>query len=293
MHLSSSWLRTIVAAPFFVLWVSSLQAAEEIRKLDVPPIFQRADQWGYLAVSEMVLRHYGLPPAGSNETYQCGIASLFMPKAEAAACRSECLQCAIKPGTSSDIESTVEQFPSRVGAVLGLPTTQLIAIDRPTPLELPALITRLDAGKPVIATILGDRAVLIVGYRSGRNPMVLFNDPDPGAAVLYKAFDAEPGPVAGGWWVEYDVLRNRLGWSNTVTVAPSGALGANASPGLQQPTPQPAAAPTELAQRCCVQSALGPSSCPSVGGPYPLGTQCACQIGSMSPILSGQICSGR
>jgi hypothetical protein len=303
MYLSRAWLGLVPLMSLFALGSSSLLAAEEGRILKVAPVTRHAENWNYLAVTEMVFRYYGLPPASSVETYQCGIASLFMRGRDATTCASACLQCEVASGTSTDLETTLQQYPRRLSAARGVATPDLVAIDRPLALSPAALLTQLNANKPVVALLTNGRPVLIVGYRSGPELFVLLNDPEPESDKFYADAGAQPGPTAGGWWLAYSALRTTLGWSRTITVAAASGLDANApSATLQQPAQQPqqpgtppqsVATASAAAQRCCVQSALGPSSCPSIGGPYALGTQCACQIGSMSPLLSGQICAGR
>lgn len=299
MYLSRAQLGLVLLTSLIAPSRSALLAAEEGRTLKLAPVMRHAENWNYLAVSEMVFRHYGVPPASSAGTYQCGIASLFMRARDVTSCVSACLQCEVAGGTLTDLETTLRQYPRRIGALLGVVTPDLVAIDRPLALAPAALLTQLNANKPVVALLGNDRPVLIVGYRSGAELFVLLNDPEPESDKFYADAGAQPGPAAGGWWLTYDALRTRLEWSRTITVAAASGVDANAPPAAaQQPSPPVTPSPSvataaTAAQRCCVQSALGPASCPSIGGPYPLGTQCACQIGSMAPVLSGQICAGR
>ena len=190
--------------------------------LSIPPVQQNTPEWCWLAVGEMVFRHYGIPNLNPAGIYQCGVVGVMV----GGPCAADCRYCANMPASNVvNIRRMITEYPGvarnylrdrripRLGARIA--TRALTAAE---------IRDEIDADRPIIAGISPtgsaggspQHAVLIIGYRGDRDVMELtVNDPYPyGLYSPYYALGGSGG--AGRYRISYASFRNRLRWTESV-----------------------------------------------------------------------------
>lgn len=150
------------------------------RTLDITPVLQKTQVWCWLAVGEMVFRHYGVK-SNNSQDFQCGIIGTIMSDTE---CFSNCfnVRC-IRPSGSNF--ATVKMLKDYAW----MASRKVLRADEGYELPFAAIKANIDAGKPIIAGVSPTRrqyhegaehVALIVGYEMGPGGVdLIVNDPYP------------------------------------------------------------------------------------------------------------------
>ncbi len=244
--------------------------------LDITPVYQQTPVWCWVAVGEMVFRHYGVANINPVGNFQCGIIALLHP-----ACNQNCGNCIVPAGSLTTMNNMLTQYPDFASRVSGRSTRITTQVSR-SRLSLEALAAEIDAGRPVVAGIspsgyrangISEHVALIVGY-VGANLIV--NDPFPFRAAT---FAGNPYEAAGGeevssgqYRISYSAFVNRLQWRESIyRISCSGAGCGDSDDADDEEDTQP----TVRYGRSC-QTSVG--TC----GPFynqpalPLGSRCYC-----------------
>lgn len=204
----------------------------EARQLAIPPVFQQTPVWCWVAVSEMSLKHYGLPNLDSRGNYQCGIVGTL-----GGPCAANCFNCVFPAGMMQNLATAMSNYPARALAVLRRQVRAVVASNMPTYLIPPLIHEEIDQGHPVIAGIspgnapgstfryppgISQHVALIVGIEGdGPDAMLTVNDPYPFAPHEDPYLRA--GAVrttAGQYRISARLFAVNLNWTNTIIMRP-------------------------------------------------------------------------
>jgi hypothetical protein len=190
--------------------------------LSIPPVQQNTPEWCWLAVGEMVFRHYRIPNLNPAGIYQCGVVGALV----GGPCAADCRYCANMPASNAvNLKRMITMYPDvarnylrdrripRLGARIAMRA-----------LTAAEVRDEIDSDRPVIAGISPtgsagaspQHAVLIIGYRGDGDAMdVTVNDPYPyGSYSPYQAAGGNGG--AGRYRIPYARFRNRLRWAESL-----------------------------------------------------------------------------
>ena len=167
-------------SPVYALPDVSLPAASG-RTLAIEPVLQQTKVWCWLAVGEMVFRHYGIKNANPGGNFQCGIIGTLMSDTE---CSTGCFNArCIRPSGSN--LATVRMLKDYAW----LASRRVLTADEGYELPFAAIKANIDDGRPIIAGISpirrqyydgAEHVALIVGYETkGSGVNVIVNDPFP------------------------------------------------------------------------------------------------------------------
>ena len=202
-------------------------AMAQQRVLDrIVPVRQATHVWCWLAVGEMVFRHYGIQPVNfspNDGAYQCGIVgSLAYNPPQMHPCTVDCRYCTVPAGDARGMQRMLDLYPIRAGSPALTSTYYASAM------SMRDIMREIDTGNPVIIGIspsgrppfyASEHVALIAGYDLGRNA-VLVHDPYPfdgGWADPYLRAGAQRvGDLS--YWVRLDMLLGPLQWRETFTV---------------------------------------------------------------------------
>lgn len=205
----------------------ALPAAAQQKVLHgVQPVQQHTHVWCWLAVGEMVFRHYGIPTANHTPhpaAYQCGIVgSLAYQPPNVHPCVNNCSLCAVPAGSAAGVIDMLRRYPVRAGGPF------IDTVYRPQPLAMQEVRAEIDAGNPVIVgispsgrppTFSSEHVAVIAGYDLGAG-RVLVHDPypfdGPWANPYFPAGAQQAGPLS--YWVDIAALVARLQWRETFTL---------------------------------------------------------------------------
>jgi hypothetical protein len=153
-------------------------------KLNVPARFQQTEQWCWLAVSEMIFRHFGVPTVNHGKDYQCGIAAVAL----GGICNWDCYKCPAPAGSADKITETLERYPSIAASLPNASRVELHAEHVDEALSPEQTVADINDENPIIAGIspLGVVAgqsgsahvALIIGYSKNGDGLTV-NDPYP------------------------------------------------------------------------------------------------------------------
>jgi hypothetical protein len=213
--LHSPILRTALS----IAIASQLLAASD---LAIPPVQQNTPEWCWLAVGEMVFRHYGVPNLNPAGIYQCGVVGVMV----GGPCAADCRYCANMPAYNVvNIRRMITEYPGVARNYLrDRRIPQLDARIAARALTAGEIREEIDADRPIIAGISPtgsgrgspQHAVLIVGYSGDRDGIELtVNDPYPyGRYSPYQALGGNGG--AGRYRISYARFKSRLRWTESV-----------------------------------------------------------------------------
>lgn len=151
------------------------------RTLPIAPVHQQTKVWCWLAVGEMIFRHFGVENANPAGNFQCGIIGTIMSDTE---CSSNCFNArCIRPSGSN--LATVRMLKDYAW----MSSRRVLRADEGYELPFAAIKQNIDSGKPVIAGVSpirrnyydgAEHVALIVGYAANaRGIDVIVNDPFP------------------------------------------------------------------------------------------------------------------
>ncbi|AUT60229.1 C39 family peptidase [Paraburkholderia terrae] len=197
--------------------------AAKVQVLPVQPIAQQTEVWCWAASAEMIFRYYGLPSLNLAGNYQCGVVAASF----GGACYQDCFACVTPIGGMSQMQYVINNY----GVVANnfLPSRILSSRLLFGPLSPAAVITEIDAGRPILAGIspssfsypnISQHVVVIVGYDTTTPEFrLIVNDPFP-----YAAFPSQPNPYLflngvptrpGQFSISYNAFVGAMQWGNT------------------------------------------------------------------------------
>ncbi len=194
--------------------------------LDIPPRAQETRVWCWVAVSEMALRHYGLPNINPGNDYQCGIVAQALPQQCLFNCRN--MGCEVPAGSADRIVESLETYGQIVN-------DEISSEHLDEALSQDQVVFEIERGNPLIAGIspsgaapagVSQHVALIVGYDDDGETLVV-NDPYP--------FDElnEPNPYVengaeplrpGRYRIKRSSFIDDLRWAETIRVANASSL---------------------------------------------------------------------
>jgi hypothetical protein len=164
------WRREIGGAPL------PARGAE----LPIEPVVQRTRVWCWLAIGEMVFRHFEIPNLDVAGDFQCGI--IGMISGERSRCARNCYGCERGSGSNAGVVAMLADY----ARLAGDRTVRYREGSVASPL---AVMESIDAGRPIIAGTSASRrrgtrdvehVALIVGYEvAGDGLHLVVNDPFP------------------------------------------------------------------------------------------------------------------
>lgn len=215
-----------------IIVLSILAGGAEARQLNIPPVFQETEVWCWVAVTEMSLKHYGLPSLNPTGGYQCGIVNTL-----GGACAVNCGNCVFSAGMMQNLATAMQNYPSRAITVLNRQVRAVAANNIPTALIPPFIHQEINQGHPIIAGIspsdapgssfryppgISQHVALIVGIEGdGPDAILTVNDPYPfrpheDPYLRVGATRVEPG--------RYRIMARSfaigLNWTNTINMRP-------------------------------------------------------------------------
>jgi hypothetical protein len=151
------------------------------RTLDIAPVRQQTQVWCWLAIGEMVFRHYGLRNNNPGGNFQCGIIGTIMSDTE---CNANCFNTrCIRPSGSN--YATVRMLKDYAW----MSSKKVLRADEGYELPFAAIKANIDRGRPIIAGVSPTRrqyydgaehVALITGYEMGPGGVdLIINDPFP------------------------------------------------------------------------------------------------------------------
>jgi hypothetical protein len=169
----------VKSAPVFAAPTVSFPTSSR-RVLDIEPVLQQTKVWCWLAIGEMVFRHYGVP-ARNPASFQCGIIGTLMSDTE---CYSNCFNArCIRPSGSN--YATVRMLKDYAW----LSSRRVLNANESYELPFAAIKANIDSAKPIIAGVSpirkqyhggAEHVALIVGYEAGVSGVdLIVNDPFP------------------------------------------------------------------------------------------------------------------
>ncbi|MBM3560771.1 MAG: hypothetical protein FJX53_13045, partial [Alphaproteobacteria bacterium] len=192
----------------------------------VVPVQQHTHVWCWLAVGEMVFRHYGIPTANHSPypaAYQCGIVgSLAYQPPNVHPCVGDCGLCTVPAGSAQGVVYMLRRYPVRAGGPF------IDTVYRPQPLSLQQVRAEIDAGNPVIVGISpsgrppafsSEHVAVVAGYDLGTGRVLVY-DPypfaGPWANPYLPAGAQQAGPLS--YWIDIAALVAQLQWHETFTL---------------------------------------------------------------------------
>lgn len=182
--------------------------------LRVVPVYQQTQVWCWLAVGEMLFRHYGIRNVNPAGNFQCGIVGAISDPSSP--CYSNCGAC-IRPSGSN--QGTLSMLANYAGAVAG----RRFEYSEARVISPAEIVQNIDARRPIMAGISTNRRIydtdsehvaLIVGYEIlGGTMHVIVNDPFPYAAggnpfIRHGGTQLQPYQYR----IAYDRFRNGVFW---------------------------------------------------------------------------------
>lgn len=194
-------------------------------ELAIPPVVQRTPVWCWVAVGEMVFRHFEVPNVNPVGEYQCGIIGALAGPMHP--CWGDCRRCVVPAGTPQNITSMLLQYPRIAGQLTRQPIAGVRSRRLVRALTVDEIKEELDNDRPIIAGVspagltgsFAQHVVLIVGYEGDEDSLSLtVNDPYP-YAFAGNRFDPylRAGAVGGNgqYRISYDNFRRGLRWSES------------------------------------------------------------------------------
>jgi len=208
---------------------NSDDSISDSKTIPIIPIAQQTEVWCWAAVSEMVLRHSGLPNLNPAGNYQCGIvAAYYGPNSS---CWQNCFTCISTIGGMTETQKIINQY-GLVSNNLGVQSRILTSTLVFRGLNLSEVVEEIKNQRPIIAGIsptgfalpnLSQHVALIVGYDAfGLEPLLVVNDPFP---FGMPQFGGQPNPYLalgavqtqpGQYKISLKSFITNLKWANTI-----------------------------------------------------------------------------
>lgn len=158
----------------------TVPASTGSRLLAIAPVRQQTQVWCWLAVGEMLFRHYGVANVNPAGNFQCGIIGAISHSGSP--CASNCFACVMPSGSN---HGTLAMLSNYARVVAGRP----VGYSEGGAISPAAVVENIDAGRPVMAGTSYTRRVansdaehvtLIVGYEYAQGQLwLVVNDPFP------------------------------------------------------------------------------------------------------------------
>ncbi|HEX8392534.1 MAG TPA: C39 family peptidase [Longimicrobium sp.] len=182
--------------------------------LPIAPVYQQTQVWCWLAVGEMLFRHYGIRNVNPAGNFQCGIIGAISDPSSP--CYTNCMAC-IRPSGSN--QGTLAMIANYAGSVAG----RRLEYSEARVISPGEIVQNIDARRPIIAGISSGRRIyeadsehvaLIVGYelRDGTLHLIV-NDPFPyasGRNPFLRNGGTQPRPYQ--YRIAYDRFRDGVFW---------------------------------------------------------------------------------
>lgn len=172
--------------------INSTYSRYEPQDMFIQPVVQETEVWCWLAVGEMIFKHFNLPNVNPAGDFQCGIVGA-VGYAQGGACNNCNINCAtcIRPaGSPETVSYMLTAYPKIASKQLYSSNTTLKATFVSQFLSPEQIVADLEAKRPVIAGINpgsqfvlpgnSQHVALIVGYYVFEGQLILLvNDPFP------------------------------------------------------------------------------------------------------------------
>ena len=218
----------------FALLTSSTpgKALAESQDLNIDPVYQETPVWCWVAVGEMVFKHYDLPNVNPGGDYQCGIiGTLAGPSSP---CWNDCGRCVVAAGYMQNIREMLTFYPRVIRRYIDPDAKQLSASYDRGALSESQVKEELDENRPVIAGINPSgfppapgqsmHVSLIVGYDEDEDGDLILTVNDPFPYDLVDPHRTNPFEAAGGnsngdgsYTINYSSFRRNLVWNSSIS----------------------------------------------------------------------------
>lgn len=146
--------------------------------LPIMPVFQQTQVWCWLAVGEMIFKHFGVPTVNAAGNYQCGIIGSI--SGTRSPCYQNCFNCVMPSGSNYGTISMLSNYSM-------IASNKRFYYSERKGLSENDVMTNIDNGQPIIAgtsytsrnfNFDSEHVVLIVGYEVVNGQLYLVvNDP--------------------------------------------------------------------------------------------------------------------
>lgn len=210
---------------------TTFKAIADSQDLSIDPVYQETPVWCWIAVGEMVFKHYGLPNVNPVGDYQCGVVgALAGPYSP---CWNNCLRCTVPAGYMQNVRNMLIEYPRIVRRNVDRSATQLSATYIGSALSSDQVKEELDANRPIIAGINTSgfapapgqsmHVCLIVGYDEDDDGVLTLTVNDPFPYDIVNPSQENPFDAAGGnsngdgsYTIQYSTFRRRLAWNSSI-----------------------------------------------------------------------------
>ncbi len=189
-------------------------AGTRSRRLPISPVLQQTQVWCWLAIGEMVFRHYGIPNVNPAGNFQCGIIGRISDPLSP--CYTNCFSCIRPSGSNYGTLAMLSTYGRQAGS-------RTFRYSEARAISPEAVMANIDSGRPVIAGTSNNRrladadaehVVLIVGYElAGGRLSLIVNDPFPYPAG-HNPFLRHGGVRQADYQyrIDYVAFRDRVFW---------------------------------------------------------------------------------
>lgn len=202
---------------------------EKPDSLFIQPVIQENPSWTWIAIGEMIFKHYGLPNINPEGKYQCGIIDVldYVRSGPNPSCQNIiCAFCIPLPKDLSKISFMLNNYSETACGFKGKVKRKLNykRIEKLLPED--SLIKEIHNKRPVIARIsppgiteiIQKHYVLLVGYHFLDNKLMLeINDPFPFKKYkvhdLYLEAGGKKGKNPGSFIISYSDFVQKFNWS--------------------------------------------------------------------------------
>lgn len=199
------------------------QAADA--ELSISPVVQRTPVWCWVAVGEMVFRHFEVPNVNPVGEYQCGVIGALAGPWHP--CWKNCGQCIVPAGNPQNLTNMLLRYPAIAGQLTGSSIRGISSRRILRALTVAEIKEEINKARPIIAGVnpsgvagpFAQHVALIIGYEEAGNSFILtVNDPYP---YQYVGNRADPFLRSGGqggngrYRISYDNFRRGLVWSES------------------------------------------------------------------------------
>lgn len=200
-------------------------------ELNIDPVLQETEVWCWLAVGEMIFKHYGLPTVNGAGDYQCGIVGAVGYASNGACdeCAESCGNCIRPAGDPEVVTFMLNNYPKVACRNLYINNQTLKNEYTEANLSEDLVVNELDHFRPIIAGVnpgtqlvlpgQSRHVALIVGYYYDllNNLILKVNDPYPYASKGYFPYQTSGGISNGdlSYEISYDNFVNGLKWNTS------------------------------------------------------------------------------
>jgi Papain-like cysteine protease AvrRpt2 len=199
--------------------------------MNIAPVMQETEVWCWLAVGEMIFKHYGLPNVNPDNDYQCGIIGAVGYSLNGACdkCNVNCANCQVPAGSAEMFTRMISSYPKVASNAVYQSQNTLKSSFYSFALGEAQIKNEIDNFRPIVTGINpgqgfvlpgnSQHVALIVGYYYDNNSnfMLKINDPFPyyskGVNVYVNAGGIDNGNLS--YQISLFNFTNNLRWNTT------------------------------------------------------------------------------